>query len=132
MSADGFADFVRELFAGLGPVSVRRMFGGAGAYAQGRMFALIADEVIYLKTDEALKADLKDEGCEPFVWIPDSGPKKGQRVEMSYWRLPEAALDDPDEAVRWGRRALAAALAVDKKPKAKAASKPKKNPLKRP
>lgn len=119
MSQDGFADFVRELFAGLGPVSVRRMFGGAGAYAQGRMFALIADEVIYLKTDAALKAALAAEGSQPFVWVPESGPKQGQRVEMSYWRLPEAALDDPDEATKWGRMALAVALAVDKKAKAK-------------
>jgi DNA transformation protein len=37
---------------------------------------------------------------------------------MGYWRLPESALDDPEEAVMWGRKALAVA-------RAKAAAKPK-------
>lgn len=119
-----FHDFVKELFAGLGPVQVKRMFGGAGVYADGVMFALLADETIYLKADDALKAALHDEGCGPFVWSPDSGPRKGEKVEMGYWRLPDAALDDPDDAARWGKRALAVA-------KAKAAAKPKKKPAKK-
>jgi DNA transformation protein len=28
---------------------------------------------------------------------------------MGYWSLPDAALDDPDEAVRWAKLALEAA-----------------------
>ena len=32
--------------------------------------------------------------------------------ETSYWSLPESALDDPEEAGDWGRRALAAAQAI--------------------
>jgi len=121
MSGDSFHDFVRELFAGLGPVHVKRMFGGAGAYADGVMFALLADDAIYLKADDALKAELKAEGCGPFVWIPESGPRKGEHVEMGYWRLPDTALDDPDEAAIWGRKALvvAKAKAAAKKPKRK-------------
>jgi DNA transformation protein and related proteins len=126
MTLPAVVEFACELFAGLGSVTARRMFGGAGVYAQGRMFALIADEVIYLKADEALKRALREAGSEPFIWIPDSGPKKGQRIEMSYWRLPDAAMDDPDEAVRWGRQALGVALANDTKPKAKQAAKPRK------
>jgi DNA transformation protein len=30
---------------------------------------------------------------------------------MSYWSLPEAALDEPDQAVAWARKAVAVALA---------------------
>lgn len=119
MAADGFHDFVRELFAGLGPVQVKRMFGGAGVYADGVMFALLADEVIYLKADDALKASLKAEGCGPFIWSPANGPRAGEKVEMGYWRMPDAALDDPELAAEWGRKALAVA-------KSKAASKPKR------
>lgn len=111
MAREGFHDFVRELFAGLGPIQVKRMFGGAGVYAEGRMFALLADDVIYLKADDALKAALKAEGCGPFVWEPSSGPRAGERVEMGYWRLPDAALDDPELAALWGARALAVAMA---------------------
>lgn len=106
MAADGFHAFVRELFEGLGPVMIRKFFGGGGVYADGVMFSLLANDVIYLKVDDALKRDLGEEGSGPFVWTPSSGPKAGQSVEMGYWRLPDAALDEPDEAVRWARRAL--------------------------
>jgi DNA transformation protein and related proteins len=120
MAEDGFFDFVRELFAGLGAVTIKRMFGGAGVYAEGKMFALLADETIYLKVDDALKAQLAAEGSGPFVWVPDNGPKKGEAIEMGYWRLPEAALDEPDEAVKWARAAVQVALAAAvKKPATK-------------
>jgi DNA transformation protein len=111
--------FVRELFAGLGPVQIKRMFGGAGGYADGVMFLLLADDTIHVKVDDKLRAELRGEGSGPFVWEPQSGPRKGEKLDLGYWRLPDAALDDPDEAVKWGRKALAIA-------KAKAASKPPK------
>ncbi len=44
--------------AGFGPVTVRPMFGGAGIFRDGLMFALIADEVLYLKADERPEADV--------------------------------------------------------------------------
>ena len=119
MARDSFHAFVQELFAGLGPVQVKRMFGGAGGYADGLMFLLIADDTIYIKTDEALRAELAAEGCGPFVWAPQSGPRKGEKVDLGYWRLPDSAMDDPDEAARWGAKALAVA-------KAKAVAKPKR------
>ena len=46
------AEFIRELFTGFRPVTVRRLFGGAGIFADGVMFALVSDETIYLKADE--------------------------------------------------------------------------------
>lgn len=119
MARDGFHDFVRELFGGLGPVQIKRMFGGAGGYADGVMFLLLADDAIYLKVDGMLKAELAAEGSGPFVWAPTKGPRAGEQVEMGYWRLPDSALDDPDEAVIWGRKALAVATAKAAKPKRK-------------
>lgn len=124
MADNSFHDFVRELFEGLGPVQIKRMFGGAGGYADGVMFLLIAGDVIHLKVDDALKAELREAGSGPFIWVPDKGPRKGEHVEMGYWRLPESALDDPDEAVMWGRKALAVA-------RAKAAAKPKRTTRKK-
>lgn len=117
----GFGEFVTELLEGMGPIRVRRMFGGVGVYADGLMFGLIADDVLYLKVDEALKAELDAEGSGPFVWTPRNGPRAGESIDLGYWRLPEAALDDPDEAVRWGRKALAVAKAraALKKPRTK-------------
>ena len=121
--ADSFHEFVKELFAGVGAVQIKRMFGGAGGYADGVMFLLLADEAIYLKADAKLRKELAAHGSGPFIWEPTSGPRAGEKVEMGYWRLPEAALDDPEEATRWGRKALhvakdAAATKAKAKPKA--------------
>jgi DNA transformation protein len=110
MSA-GFHDFVVELLEGMGPVSIRKMFGGAGVYAGGLMFGLIADDTLYLKADETLRRELSEAGSEPFVWTPQSGPRKGEAVDLGYLRLPEEALDDPELACAWGRKALAVARA---------------------
>jgi|SRR5690606_14232196 len=111
MAANSFHEFVKELFGGLGPVQIKRMFGGAGGYADGVMFLLLADDAIYLKADDALKAELRAEGCGPFVWEPQSGPRAGEKLDLGYWRLPYSALDDPDEAVIWGWKALTIAKA---------------------
>ena len=113
---DPYHDFVRELFEPLGVVEIKRMFGGAGVYSAGVMFALIADEELYLKVDEVLKAELKDEGSGPFVFQM----KDGKSGEMNYWRMPTAAMDDSEEACDWARRAISVALAAAKaKPKRK-------------
>lgn len=104
---DAAIDQAKELFAALGAVSHRKMFGGAGLYAEGAMFALIAYEEIYLKVDDALTEALAAEGSAPFVY-----EGKGESTTMSYWRLPEAALDDADAAVAWARRSLEVALAA--------------------
>jgi len=116
---DSFHEFVKELFAGMGPVQIRRMFGGAGVFRDGLMFALLADETIHIKANDAgLKNELIAEGSGPFVWTPASGPREGEHVDLGYWRLPDRALDDPEAAAIWGRKAFALA-------KAKAALKPK-------
>ena len=106
---DPFHEFVMELFAPMGPVHVRRMFGGAGVFHDGLMFALIADDVIYLKTDAALRAELEAEGCEPFLW---TRPSDGKVADMGYVSLPPDAMDAPDLASEWGRKAFAVALAA--------------------
>jgi len=111
---DPFHEFVAELFAPMGPVSIRRMFGGAGVFRDGLMFALLGDDTVYLKTDAKLRSDLEAEGCAPFIWTK---PSTGEEIDMGYVSLPSSAMDDPDEASAWARRALAVA-------RAKAAAKP--------
>jgi DNA transformation protein len=105
-------DFAVELFAGLGRVQARRMFGGAGLFHDGVMFGLVDDEVIYVKVDDALKADLQAAGGRAWIYMERRGPKAGAPMETSYWSLPEAALDDPEAACGWGARALAIAQAL--------------------
>ena len=99
------ADDIQELFSAFGVVAVRRMFGGAGIYADGTMFALVADGVIYLKADELSTPAFERENLLPFTYET----KDGKRGVMSYRRMPDRLYDDPDELVTWARDALAAA-----------------------
>ena len=103
------ADFIRDLFAAFGPVTVRRMFSGAGIFADGLMFGLVIRDVIYLKADDESIADFEREGCGPFTYT--RGKKSGRPREhaLPYWRLPERLYDDPEELTGWARRAFAAA-----------------------
>jgi hypothetical protein len=50
-------EFIRELFAPFGAVTVKRMFGGAGIWSDGLMFALVFDGAIFLKVDDASVPD---------------------------------------------------------------------------
>ena len=98
-------DDIRELFAAFGPVVVRRMFGGAGIYADGTMFALVHDGVIYLKADEHNAPAFEREKLGPFTYT-----RGGERASLaSYRRMPDRLYDDPDELATWARAALAAA-----------------------
>lgn len=101
----GFSDYVVELVSGLGRVQAKRMFGGAGLFRDGVMFGVLINDVVYFRVDEALKADLAAQGSEPWVYV-----RQGEAREMGYWRMPETAADDPDEAVAIARRAYAAAV----------------------
>jgi DNA transformation protein len=102
-------EFIRELFAPFGPVTVRRMFGGAGIYSDGQMFALVFDGAIFLKVDETSIPDFEREGSRPFVYTRAKSAHRVGRASMSYWRLPERLYDDPDELAVWAHRALAIA-----------------------
>jgi DNA transformation protein len=110
-----FGEWAREHFAGLGRLEIKRMFGGAGVYASGVMFALLDDGVVWLKGDETLGEAFVEAGCRQFRYPT----KDGRTMSMGYWTLPETALDDPDEAVAWARRSLEVAVrkASGKKPK---------------
>jgi DNA transformation protein and related proteins len=114
-------EFIRELFAQFGPVTVRRMFNSAGIFADGMMIGLINKDAIYLKTDEISIPYFQREGSTPFSYVRAKGG--GGRVELPYWRLPERLYDDPDELAVWARRAFEAAERKKFKPRAPAKRK---------
>jgi DNA transformation protein and related proteins len=102
-------EFIRELFAPFGPVTVKRMFGGAGIWSDGLMFGLEFDGAIFLRVDEDSIPDFAREGSKPFVYTRAKSPKKIGRPSKSFWRLPERLYDDPDELAVWAKRAFAIA-----------------------
>jgi DNA transformation protein len=110
-----FVEHVLETMRRFGPVEAKSMFGGWGLYHQGLFFALIAEDALYLKTDDENRADFEAHGLEPFVY----SMKDGDKLTMSYRQAPEEALESPDVMAEWARRGYAAALraAAKKKPR---------------
>jgi DNA transformation protein and related proteins len=102
-------DFIRDLFAQFRPVTVRRMFGGAGIFADGLMFGLIVRDTIYLKVDATSMPDFAREGGTPFTYTRGKRAGRPSQHALPYWRLPERLYDDPDELAVWARRAFAVA-----------------------
>jgi DNA transformation protein len=99
------AEDLRDIFRRLGPVQIRRMFGGQGVYKGELMFALVASDELYLKVDDESIGFFRDLGSRPFAYEM----RDGRKSIMSYWLMPESALDDPDEAAQLANMALAAA-----------------------
>ena len=116
-------DFLIELFAGFGPVTIRRMFSGFGISADGTNFALALRGGLYLRADEQTIARFEAEGSKPFSY-----QTRAKTVTVaSYWTLPERLYDDPEEMTDWAKASLAAAqrAAQRKRSKAKKAGKKK-------
>ncbi|CAN5161217.1 TfoX/Sxy family protein [soil metagenome] len=101
-----FEEWVREHFAALGSLEIKRMFGGAGVYSHGLIFALLDDGLVWLKADETTVPALEAAGSRQFTYPG----KDGAVMTLGYWSLPETAVDDPDEAVEWARGAIDVAL----------------------
>ncbi len=101
---------IEEMFEGLGPVTIRRMFGGKGIYHQGLIIALDLRDEILLKADETSAPAFKAAGS--FQWSYEG--RKGKPVLMPYWSIPDAALDEPDELRNWVTMAFEAALRINR------------------
>ena len=121
MSDSGFVSHCLELLAPLGRTSSRRMFGGHALYVDGLCMALIIQDTLYLKVDDASRALFEREGCKPFTYTA-----KNQDIHsLGYYTAPDEAMESPAEMLPWARRGLAAAVAARAKaaPKKKAAAK---------
>ncbi|MBX7056976.1 MAG: TfoX/Sxy family protein [Leptospirales bacterium] len=105
MAEAEFVAFLLEQLRPLGAVRARRMFGGYGVYRGAQMFALVADGVLYLKTDEGNRAEFEAADQRPFVYET----KAGRRTAMSYFTAPEESIEDSEQLLRWAQSALAAA-----------------------
>ena len=100
-----FTDHLAELFEAFGPVTVRKMFGGHGIYRDGVMFGLVADDALYLKSDDRNRAMFESCGLPRFEYV-----KQGRTITVSYYLAPAEALDDPQTLDEWARSAFEAAL----------------------
>jgi DNA transformation protein and related proteins len=114
-------EFLTDLFADFGPVTIRPMFSGYGISADGTNFAMALRAGLYFRADEVTIPQFEAEGSKPFQY---STRAKTVTVN-SYWQLPARLFDDTEELSAWARAALAAAqrAALKKRPKVRKIAK---------
>ncbi len=117
----GLIEHLRELLEPLDGISIKRMFGGHGVFRHGLMFALVANDTFYFKTDEQNRGEFEARDLKPWTYQT----KDGKVTTMPYYQAPEETLDSSDDMCEWAESAYGAAVR-SKKPKPKKASAKKK------
>ncbi|MDF3821260.1 TfoX/Sxy family protein [Leptospira sp. 96542] len=88
-----------------GNITAKSMFGGYGFYLEGIMFALMAYEILYFKTDkETVEVFIKAKQ-KPFIFEG----KPGRPIVMSYYSIPKSAWNSHENLKPWFELALDAA-----------------------
>lgn len=104
-----FREYVLEQLGRVARVTSRAMFGAVGVYSEGVFFALIDDDRVYFKTDDATRADYERAGMGPFR------PFGEEAKPMRYHELPGELLESPDLLRPWMEQALAVARGARKR-----------------
>ena len=106
-----YAEFLCELLAPLGRVTTRRMFGKTGVFCEGVMLGMVTANTLFFRIDDDNRAAFEEARSSP----PLNYTKKGELIDLSFWRAPDRLFDDPDELLKWARAALGAARRVARK-----------------
>src|SRR3982074_3218713 len=95
-------DFLIDLFAGFGPVAIRRMFSGFGISADGTNFlAVLGNDGMFFNDDQTIPRFAR-EGCKPFQY--QTRALEMQKVPVSLNVL--LFNTGPEELTDWARAAL--------------------------
>ena len=78
-----FVQYAADQLSGAGTITYRKMFGEYGMYCDGKIFALICDDQLFIKISEAGKRmapDLEEaapyEGSKPYFLMDDIDNKE--------------------------------------------------------
>ena len=103
MTPSYLAHVVEQLSRVVPALRSRAMFGEAGLYAGDAFFALVADDSLYFKVDDASRPEFEHRGMPPFRPYGEGG------AAMQYYQVPEEVLEDPELLRTWADRAIAIA-----------------------
>ncbi|MCP5117964.1 MAG: TfoX/Sxy family protein [bacterium] len=118
----GYVDFVIEQLSPLGTITARKMFGGYCLYCDGTVFAIIAEDTLYLKADDTNRPDFDQAG------LPAFKPFDDKPTVMQYYLAPPEVFEDPEALERWVGGAVQAGRRAKKKPKKRKAPRRRRSP----
>ena len=109
VASDSFAEFLRQQFAPLGRVTVRRMFGETGVFSNGLMRGMVTDDTLYVRVDDYNRTVFNEAEAE----APINYEKQGRTIDLAFGRVPEHCSTNPissspGHARRGGGRRVAA------------------------
>ena len=125
---DEFRDYCIELFASLVPrvgiagIAAKRMFGGTGFSIDGKTFAIIAMDQLWLKVNDESRSEFEQAGCQIFTYDMAGKPRS-----MSYYTVPDDAMESAALMAPWAEHAWGAALRAAAHKSAKSTTKKKKS-----
>lgn len=73
-------DEIRDVFQSLGPITIRRMFGGKGIYCDGVIFALEVRDEILLKADAETAQRFAEAGARQWIYERKDGKDRGHAL----------------------------------------------------
>ena len=104
-------DYLKDLFEPIGPITIKRMFGGQGIYGPHGIFAIVAFDKLFVKGDEQSAPTYEAAGMERWGY---ESPKTGKISMMPYWQVPDDALEDAEAMTPWARLAAETAIRARK------------------
>jgi len=87
----------------IAPISYRRIFNGYGIYHEGVQFAIIINDRLYFRADEASRGLYLAKRMTAFL------PSTVGVGESNFFQLPEDVLTHPAELIFWMRIAVESA-----------------------
>ena len=99
----GYRTYILDQLAALPALNARRMFGGVGLYSGESFFALIDDDVLFFKVDDANRDDYVSRNMKAFMPIPG-------KASFGYFQVPAEVIEEAEELARWARRSVEVAL----------------------
>jgi len=97
--SENYRAFVLEQLGRVMQVTAKSMFGGVGIYSRGLFFALIAEDRLYFKVDDATRPDFQRHGMEAFRPFEDESA-------MGYYEVPADVVEDTAQLASWAEKAI--------------------------
>lgn len=110
MTSNSFVSHILDQLAELDNIGTRKMFGGFGFYKDGIFFAIIANNILYFKTNKSTSEEYKSLGSKPFTY-----ERNGKIIALSYWKLTVEILEKRDLLEDFSRKAILVAVQAKKK-----------------
>lgn len=100
-----FLIYVLEQMAFIEGLKVRSMFGGYGLYQEGHIFAIVVNDVLYLKSNVRVQSDFVESGLQRFTYMT-----KTRTITLQYFEAPAEVFENLESMKFWAEKSLAASM----------------------